>query len=290
MGELAIKVDKIKEINIESNLYPEQLRDIVDPPKTLYLLGNEKNLGNKSLSIIGSRKASDYGKMLARNFAKNIAMQGINIVSGMAEGIDSEAHLGAIEAGGSTIAVLGSGFNHIFPNKIVFEKILENGGTVITEYKPDVEVFADGFRQRNRIVAGLSLGTLVIEAKEKSGTSITAGYAKRFNRKVFCIPHLIEDEHGIGTNRLLKRGAILVTNILDIVKHYEISEVVENSEENIEVPEEYKECYDIITSNPISSNQISKLTNKNISEVNTILTILELEGLIKSLPGNYFCK
>lgn len=207
-------------------------------------------------------------------------------------GIDSEAHLGAIEAGGSTIAVLGSGFNHIFPHKKVFEKILKNGGTVITEYEPDVEVFSDGFRKRNRIVAGLSLGTLVIEAKAKSGTSITAGFVQQFNRKVFCIPHSMEDDYGKGTNKLLKNGAILVTDILDILKYYDISEVIENTKEtkSIEVPEEYKECYKLIQKNPISGNQISKLTNKSISEVNTILTMLEIEGFIKSLPGNYFCK
>ena len=133
---------------------------------------------------------------------------------------------------------------------------------------------------------------MVVEAKAKSGTSITARFVQQFNRKVFCIPHAIEDDYGKGTNKLLKSGAILVTDILDILEYYDISEVVEtiNIEENIDVPEEYRECYNMIEKNPISSNQISKLTNKSISEVNTILTMLELEGLIKSLPGNYFCK
>lgn len=195
----------MKEIDIENKLYPKLLRNIIDPPKKLYLLGNENNLNKKSLSIIGSRNASDYGRKNARNFAKGIAMQGINIVSGMAEGIDSEAHLGAIEVEGSTIAVLGSGFNHIFPHRKVFEDILKHNGTIITEYEPNVEVFSDGFRRRNRIVAGISLGTLVIEAKAKSGTSITAAFAKQFERKVFCLPHSMEDEYGKGTNRLLKR-------------------------------------------------------------------------------------
>lgn len=206
-------------------------------------------------------------------------------------GIDSQAHLGAIEVGGSTVAVLGSGFNHIFPDKKVFEKILKNNGAVITEYEPNVEVFSDGFRKRNRIVAGLSLGTLVIEAKAKSGTGITARFANQYGRKVFCIPHNMEDDHGKGTNRLLKNGATLVTDILDILKYYDILDVVDEEEnKNIDIPEEYKECYKIITNNPISSNQISKLTNKSISEVNTILTMLELEGFINSLPGNYFCR
>lgn len=279
----------MKVIDIENEKYPKILRSIKNPPLKLYILGDENILDNNSLSIVGSRNASDYGKNIARKFSKNIAMHGINIVSGMAYGIDSEAHLGAIEGHGKTVAVLGSGFNHIFPDKKVYEKILDNGGAIITEYEPDVEVFPDGFRQRNRIVAGLSLGTLIVEAKERSGTGITAEFAKKFNRKIFCVPHIIGDQHGVGTNRLLKDGAILVTEIIDIIKYYEISNYVED-EIQIEIPEEYRECYDLIDSNPIGANQICKITGKDISEVNTILTMLELEGLITGLPGNFFCK
>ncbi len=279
----------MKIIDIENEKYPKILKDIKKPPQKLYVLGNEDILNDSSLSIVGSRNASDYGRKIARNFSKSIAMYGINVVSGMAYGIDSEAHLGAIEGHGKTVAVLGSGFNYIFPDKKVYEKILDNGGAVITEYEPDVKVFSDGFRQRNRIVAGLSLGTLIVEAKEKSGTGITAEFAKKFNRKIFCIPHIIGDKHGIGTNRLLKDGAILVTETIDIIKYYEISNYIEN-EIKIEIREEYRECYDLIDSNPISANQICKMTGKDVSEVNTILTMLELEGLITGLPGNFFCR
>lgn len=282
-------VKKLKIIDIENEKYPKILKSIKKPPQKLYVLGNENILDNMSLSIVGSRNASEYGKRIARSFSKNIAMQGINIVSGMAYGIDSEAHIGAIEGKGKTVAVLGSGFNHIFPDKKVYEKILNSGGTVITEYEPDVDVFSDGFRQRNRIVAGLSLGTLIIEAKEKSGTGITAEFAKKFNRKIFCIPHIIGDKHGAGTNKLLKRGAILVTEIIDIIKYYEIGNYIKD-EIKIEIPENLKECYDLIDSNPISVNQICKITGKDVSEVNTILTMLELEGLITGLPGNFFCR
>lgn len=274
---------------MENELYPEQLRNIINPPKMLYLLGNEQILNNKSLSIIGSRNASEYGKQMARKMAKSVAIQGINIVSGMARGIDSEAHLGAIMVNGNTIAVLGSGFNHIFPDKKVFEEILKHNGAIITEYHPEVEVFPDGFRQRNRIVAGLSLGTLVIEAKEKSGTGITAEFAKKFERKVFCIPHEIGDKHGVGTNRLLKKGAILVTEAIDIIRHFELSELVENVEKlPIEMPEEYREIYQLLEEKTMSVNEISKSTNKSIPDVNTILTMLELEGFIKRVPGNCF--
>lgn len=144
---------EIKEINMKSKLYPDKLRKIKNPPKKLYVLGDETILNNESLSIVGSRCATHYGKNIARTFANLIAKQGVCIVSGMAKGIDSQAHLGAIEAGGKTIAVLGSGFNHIFPDKQVFKKILENKGAVITEYSPEIEVSSQGFRDRNRIVA-----------------------------------------------------------------------------------------------------------------------------------------
>lgn len=283
---------KIKEINIENELYPRKLRETENPPKKLYVLGDEKTLNTDSLSIIGSRCSTPYGDKIANTFANRLAKNGITIVSGMAKGIDSQAHIGAIEAGGKTIAVLGSGFNHIFPDKKVFEKILENGGTVITEYRKDIEVSPQGFRDRNRIVAGLSIGTLVIEAKEKSGTGITAKYAKKYGRHLFCIPHTLEDKSGIGTNRLLKRGAILVTEVEDILCYFNNLPRIEKQEKTlqIEIPEEYKKVYEQIENIALNTDEISKKTKMNISEVNTILTMLELEGYIESMPGNYYKK
>ena len=279
----------IQEINIENKLYPKQLTKIDNPPKKLYVLGNLELLNTDSISIVGSRLCTSYGASIARTFSRELAKKGITIVSGMAKGIDSNAHLGAIEANGKTIAVLGSGFNHIYPNKMVYEEILKSGGTVITEYSEDTEVSPQGFRDRNRIVAGLSLGTLVIEAKQKSGTGITANYVKRYKRKLFCIPHSIEDEAGIGTNRLLKKGAILVTEVKDILKYFE-NIYDEDIKEKfiIEVPEKYRKIYKEIEKQELTAEEISKKVKMNISEVNIILTIMELEDYIQSLPGNYF--
>lgn len=279
----------IQEINIENKLYPKQLTKIDNPPKKLYVLGNLELLNTDSISIVGSRLCTSYGASIARTFSRELAKKGITIVSGMAKGIDSNAHLGAIEANGKTIAVLGSGFNHIYPNKMVYEEILKSGGTVITEYREDTEVSPQGFRDRNRIVAGLSLGTLVIEAKQKSGTGITANYVKRYKRKLFCIPHSIEDESGIGTNRLLKKGAILVTEVKDILKYFE-NIYDEDIKEKfiIEVPEKYRKIYKEIEKQELTAEEISKKVKMNISEVNTILTMMELEDYIQSLPGNYF--
>lgn len=280
----------IQEINIENKWYPKQLTKIDNPPKKLYVLGNLKLLNTESISIVGSRLCTSYGANIARTFSRELAKKGITIVSGMAKGIDSNAHLGAIEANGKTIAVLGSGFNHIYPDKTVFEEILKKGGTVITEYGENVEVSPQGFRDRNRIVAGLSLGTLVIEAKQKSGTGITANYVKKYKRKLFCIPHAIEDEAGIGTNRLLKKGAILVTEVKDILKYFEKIYDKDDIKEKftIEIPEEYRKIYREIEKQELTAEEISKKVKMNISKVNTILTMMELEDYIQSLPGNYF--
>lgn len=281
---------RIKEINIESDAYPKLLRKIKKPPKKLYVLGDENILDKECLSIVGSRNCTEFGENIARKFAKTIAQNGIVIVSGMARGIDSFAHLGAIEGNGKTIAVLGSGFNHIFPDKEVFNKILSHGGAVITEYNKEVDVFPQGFRDRNRIVAGLSIGTFVVEAKQKSGTSITADYVKKYDRKIFCIPHAIDDEAGIGTNRLLKNGAILVTEVNDILEHFENKKIVEVKEKTleIEIPEEYRKVYEQIENQNLNADEISKKIKMNVSQVNTILTMLELEGYIEAMPGNYF--
>lgn len=281
---------EIKEINFEDELYPNSLRSIDNPPQTLYVLGDETILNNQCLSIVGSRNCTEYGAEMAGEFARKLAQKGITIVSGMAKGIDSHAHLGAIEARGKTIAVLGSGFNHIFPSKKVYKQILKNGGAVITEYEEDVKVFSQGFRDRNRIVAGLSVGTLVIEAKEKSGTGITAEYVKKYGRKLFCIPHLIGDKSGVGTNRLLKRGAKLVTGVEDLIQYFDNVQEVEKVEDKmqIEIPREYKKIYEEIKHEPINADEIRKKVNMPISEVNTILTMLELEGFIESTPGSYY--
>lgn len=279
----------IKELEYENKLYPDALRKIKSPPKKLYVLGNETILNNESIAIVGSRNCTEYGVRMAKEFARDLAQNGVTIVSGMAKGIDSAAHIGAIEVQGKTIAVLGSGFNHIFPDKEVFEKILKYGGAVITEYEPDIDVFPQGFRDRNRIVAGLGMGVLVVEAKEKSGTGITAEYAKQFNRKVFCIPHRIGDEAGVGTNRLIKRGAMLVTETQDLLPFFENIKSIKKKEVTLQVkiPEEYKKVYDALQE-PLNSDDVSKKTKMKIVEVNTILTMLELEGYIESMPGNFF--
>lgn len=295
-----MKKDVLKavKINFEDEEYPENLRNISYPPKQLYVLGDISLLKQKCISIIGSRVCTEKGAKIAEDFAKELSKRKICIVSGMAKGIDTAAHIGALKAGGKTIAVLGGGFKHIFPkeNEKLFLEIIKNGGAVVSEYSENVDVTPQGFIQRNRIVSGLSMGVLVVEAKAKSGTSKTAEFAKKQGKKVFCIAHGIEEKEGIGTNRLIKNGAKLVTNVEDITTELKIEsrKNVDKSKEKVieivNIPEEYMPVYKNLSKEPISVDEICKNTQLDISKINYIVTMLELEGYIKKLPGNLITK
>ena len=209
-------------LGIENFEYPEELRKIEKPPKQIYLRGNYKLIKTPGIAIIGSRKCTSYGEKMAIKFSKELSLYGLTIISGMAKGIDSFAHIGSIEATGNTIAVLPSGFNNIYPeeNKELYEKILENGGLLISEYEENEKASSKNFLERNRIVSGLAIGTLVIEGGYRSGTSITANLSKKQGKNVFCIPSSLENSKGITPNRLIKEGAYLVTQVEDIICKY----------------------------------------------------------------------
>lgn len=311
-----------KKITYTDPIYPNKLLQIKNCPKELYILGNYELLNRQqTVAIIGSRDCTEYGRKYAYLFAEELSKKDICIVSGLAIGIDTVAHIGAVENTGRTIAVLGGGFNKFYPkeNEWLFYKILENNGCIITEHAPNVEADKRNFPKRNRIVSGLSDITLVIEAEYRSGTSITAGYAKEQKRIICAIPGNLENSRSIGTNRLIKEGAELVTSpseILEILKNKEkyknkqynkTSSTKENQNKKItnskksnkeaknisikktikkEVPKEYEEIYNIIKEKPININSICRISKKTMQEISSILTMLELEGLIENLPGN----
>ena len=206
---------KIEEIFIENKEYPEQLRNIYDPPLKLYVLGNKQILNQKGIAIVGTRKATEYGKKVAFQFAKELCKKGINIISGLALGIDTYAHMGALqpECTGKTIAVLGSGLDEIYPKENIdlAKQIIKSGGCIISEYSIGTKPEKLNFPQRNRIISGLSEGVLVVEAGEKSGSLITADFALEQGREVFAVPGNISSNVSIGTNNLIKQGAKLVT-------------------------------------------------------------------------------
>jgi len=214
----------IEEICMESEDYPEQLRNIYDLPVKLYVLGNKELLKQKSIAIVGSRDATEYGKKVALQFSKELSDCGINIISGLALGIDTCAHLGTLyqDCIGKTIAVLGSGLDEIYPKQNIklAKQIIKSGGCIITEYPLGTKPQKMNFPARNRIVSGISKGIIVIEAKEKSGTLITVDFALEQGRDVFVVPGNINSVNSIGTNQLLKQGAKLVTTYEDILDFY----------------------------------------------------------------------
>lgn len=276
--------------------YPKRLLKIQNPPEQLYAKGNVELLNHDSIAIIGTRKYTKYGEKYAAKFARELSRQGICIVSGLAMGIDSISHIHSMEEKGKTIAVLGSGLNHIYPeeNQYLYEKILENGGCVITEYSPEMEKSKENFPQRNRIVSGLSMGVLMIEARYYTGSSITARNAIKQHKPVFCIPHSLDEPTGYTPNWFIRHGAELVMEPQDILKYYAnnlclYSQKMQD-QEKINIPKEYEPIYRLIGQLPISPNSISKNLKIGISEVSEVLCMLELEGYIINLPGNLYIR
>lgn len=209
-------------ISIEDIEYPNHLRTIYDPPVSLYISGNKEILNGLNLAIIGCREATEYGKKIAQEFSYKLSKEKINIVSGLARGIDSYAHLGAVYAKAKTIAVLGNGLDVIYPKENYFltEKIIENGGAIISEYPLGIGPDKLNFVARNRIISGISKGVLVVEAKKKSGTLITVDFALEQGRDVFAVPGSIVSENSFGTNELIKQGAKVVTCYEEILEEF----------------------------------------------------------------------
>lgn len=288
-------------IYINEKEYPVRLKQINDAPKVLYVQGNLELLNsNNTVAIVGSRKCTQYGSIQAYKFAKYLSNQGICIVSGLAIGIDTQAHIGAMKKIGKTIAVLGGGFSEIYPKENIklYEEILKNDGCIVSEYLPSVKPNTSNFPKRNRIIAGLAIGTVVVEAAYRSGSTITARFSKIQNKPVFCIPSSIENKKGVGTNRLIQQGAKLITkpkDILRILRIKEINSLEEETEDKIDSSEviknEYRNVYKLIKQGgDISKEEIQQQMKINIQELNTILTMLELDEYIQQLPGNKYIR
>lgn len=215
-----MKKNNIKIININEREYPQVLKEIYDPPISLYVKGNIEKLNNKNIGIVGCRECTTYGKKSAEYFSYNLSKQNINIVSGLAKGIDSYAHLGSLNTG-NTIAVLGNGLDMIYPkeNLELANEIIKRGGTIISEYPCGTKPDKMKFPARNRIISGISSGIIVIEAKEKSGTLITVDFALEQGRDVFVVPGNINSINSVGTNDLIKQGAMLITTYEEVTKN-----------------------------------------------------------------------
>lgn len=281
---------RIYEICSADSIFPECLKSIRPTVNRIFAYGNLELFGKKSIAVIGSRNSSEYGRNVAKRITKELVDNDIVIISGMALGIDSVAHETCIENGGKTIAVLGSGFKNIFPkeNEKLFQKILNCGGLVISEFSLDEPVQMKNFPKRNRIISGLSDGVLVIEAAYRSGTSITAKNAIIQGKKVFCIPNSIGNKNSYGSIKLAKNGAIMVTSGYEILPKigikgekniYNTKNTIDNNIEHMDL--NTKKIFMCLKENEsLECEQISVKTGINIVDVNQLLTYMELDEII----------
>ncbi|MEN8138706.1 MAG: DNA-processing protein DprA [Bacteroidota bacterium] len=275
-------------------VYPEILRNIYLPPLILYVLGDFQKSDKHSVSVVGTRKPTDYGKVVTAKFTKELAKQNITIVSGLARGIDSIAHRSAIKAGGRTIAVIGSGLDVVYPpeNKALFNDIAKNG-VVISEFELGTKPDAQNFPKRNRIISGISLGTLVIESRKNGGAMQTANYAMDQNREVFAIPGNLSIPESEGTNTLIQRNeAKLVVEPNDILIELNLKiqpEVGRNiPKPKLDLTLFEEKILDNLTTSPKHIDIIANDTLLSTSECLVNLLSLEFKSVIQQLPGKMF--
>jgi DNA processing protein len=281
-------------ITKNSSEYPQQLREVKNAPYVLFCLGNVQLLSKKQIAIVGTRLPTEYGKIATTKICQGLANSGLVITSGMANGIDTIAHQTALEANCPTIAVLGEGFDQAqtkFHVKKTIEKIVSSEGLVVSEYHPCFRATRFTFPARNRIISGLSLGTLVVEAGEKSGSLITANCALEQNREVFAIPGNIFSSQSIGTNLLIKQGAQLVSSHNDVLICLQF--IPSNSQSrpapNFENETE-KKIYTKLSLEPIHLDALAKKCDLPQTEIASTISMMELRGIVKNIGGGMFIK
>jgi DNA processing protein len=286
-------------ITIEDRLYPDCLRNIYDPPVVLYMKGQLVE-DEKAIAVVGSRNATSYGLKMAESLSYHMAGYGITVTSGMARGVDSHAHKGAINAGGRTIAVLGCGLDIVYPpeNKSLMEKIVRSGA-VISEYLPGIQPMPYNFPARNRIISGISVGVVIVEAGERSGSLITADFALEQGREVFAVPGNACSLYSVGTNRLIKDGAKMVTEVEDIFEELRTFDDLKNNESSglnkyinksrlQGLSGSELKIIECISLEPLHVDTILQKSGLSAQEINSILVMLELKGVISKFPGNIF--
>ena len=282
--------------------YPNLLRQIYDPPAVLWLRGDLLPRDERAIAIVGTRRATDYGKRVAHHFAFELARRGFTIVSGLAYGIDAAAHRGALEAGGRTLAVLGSGVDRIYParNKPIAEQIVAGQGGVLSEFALGAAPDAVNFPRRNRIIAGLARGTLVAEARQTGGALITAWMALEQNREVFAAPAALFAPTGEGTNQLIRKGyATLVTSVDELLAELEgqlgapatlppADGAPEPEAVALDLNAPERTLYDALTAEPVHLDALCERTGLDSSNALVYLLSLEFKGLVRQLAGKQF--
>lgn len=298
----------IRKITIDDAEYPKLLRNIHKPPKQLYVNGSLLETDEVAVALVGSRRASLYGIEMSEKLGYELALRGVTVVSGMARGIDTAAHRGALKAGGRTIAVMGSGHGHIYPpeNEKLYKEIISEGA-VITEFEDDMGPLAGNFPQRNRIISGLSLGVVVIEAAKDSGALITAGLAAEQGREVFALPGKISSNTSSGTNALIKDGARLVQSVDDILEELRLHEIKplapggeESAGNRIErMTKAYvynsltgneRKVYKAMSDEPMYIDDIVARAGLDPANASKVLLSLQLKKLILEVPGKQYVR
>ena len=297
-----IRKNDVTIVTYEDELYPGQLLNIYDRPPYIYVRGNLSR-EDINLAIVGSRAASTYGKYTTERISRDLALQGVTVVSGMARGIDSSAHRGAITAHGRTVAILGSGLDVIYPpeNKKLFADIVENGA-VVSEFPLGTPPRSTNFPARNRIISGISYGVVIVEAGEKSGSLITARLALEQGREVFAEPGSIDSAGSRGTNKLIKQGAKLIENTEDILE--EILPQIEQRKplkgfsapgtlnaasppmEKLNAAEQ--KLYDLVSQKRMHIDDLISVTGFSSADILSALTTMELKGIVRQHPGKFF--
>ncbi len=292
----------VKIVTYRDESYPQQLLNVYDRPPYIYVRGNLNN-EDINIAIVGSRAASTYGKYTTERISRDLALQGVTVVSGMARGIDSSAHRGAITAHGRTVAILGSGLDVIYPpeNKKLFADIIENGA-VISEFPMGTPPRSTNFPARNRIISGMSYGVVIVEAGEKSGSLITARLALEQGREVFAVPGSIDSAGSRGTNKLIKQGAKLIENTEDILeeilpqieqrkplKGFSTPETLNASSPRVEKLNAVEQkLYDLVSPKRMHIDDLISLTGFSSADILSALTTMELKGIVRQHPGKFF--
>lgn len=268
--------------------YPPNLRQIYNAPPVLYIRGQLQDQDEWAVAIVGTRRASVYGKEAARMFGAGLARAGVTIVSGLARGIDTIAHQACLDAGGRTLAVLGSGVDVIYPsgNARLAANIVERGA-LVSEYALGTRPEARNFPPRNRIISGLTLGTVVIEAGLSSGARITADFAAEQGREVFAVPGSIFARGSRGTNELIQQGAKMVCNVNDVLEELNLTMVSEQAQARAVIPENETEALLLqhLSAEPVHVDELGRSVRLPIAEVSSTLALMELKGMVRQVGG-----